>query len=94
VSVQLRDGTSRTIPLGTSGFFISNIQGKPCQHGDQYGDWSPQLVALNSAGEPVAASTIPLEHEYRDKSGVPMACGGPVAPIGEVTAATTTNSSR
>jgi hypothetical protein len=93
VSVQLRDGTTRTIPLGTSGFFISNIQGKPCQHGDQYGDWSPQFVALNSAGKPVAASTIPLEHEYLDKSGAPMACGGPVAPIGEVTPAATADTS-
>jgi hypothetical protein len=89
VRVTLPDGDSRTIPLGTSGFFISNVQGKPCQ----YGDWSPQLVALNAAGNPVAASTIPLLHEYRDKSGVPMACGGPVAPIGEVTPAATTNSS-
>jgi hypothetical protein len=82
VSLELRDGTTRTIPLGTSGFFISNIQGKPCLHGDQYGDWSPQLVALDAAGEPVAASTIPLEHEYLDKSGAPSACGGPVAPTG------------
>lgn len=78
VTVKLPDGTSRTIPLGTSGFFISNIHGRPCQ----YGDWSPQLVALDAAGKPAAASTIPLLHEYRGRSGVPMACGGPVAPTG------------
>jgi hypothetical protein len=85
VAVKLPDGSPRTIPLGTSGFFISNIQVGPCQ----YGDWSPQLIALNAAGKPVAASTIPLLHVYRDSSGVAMACGGPVAPIGAVTPAAT-----
>jgi hypothetical protein len=89
VKVTLPAGGSRTIPLGSSGFFISNIQSKPCQ----YGDWSPQLVALNAAGNPVAASTIPLLHEYRGSSEVPMACGMPVAPIGEVTPAATTDTS-
>lgn len=88
VAVTLPDGDSRTVPLGTSGFFISNIQVKPCQ----YGDWSPQLVAINAVGKPVAASTIPLLHEYRGSNGVPEACGGPVAPIGEVTTSATNTS--
>lgn len=89
VRVTLPDGSSRTIPLGTSGFFISNVQGKPCQ----YGDWSPQFVALDAAGKSIAASTISLEREYRDKSGVPSACGGSVAPIGEVSPDANANTS-
>lgn len=78
VALRLPDGTPRTIPLGTSGFFISNIEGAPCGHGD----WSPRLVALDAGGKPLAASTIPLVHEYRDTRDVPVACGMPVAPIG------------
>lgn len=89
VSLTLPDGSSRSIPLGTSGFFISNIQGRPCQ----YGDWSPQLVALNAAGKTIAASTIPLEHKYRGSNAVPLACGVPAAPIGEVTPAATADTS-
>lgn len=55
--VELPDGTTRTIPLQSSGFFLSAIESKACQNGA----WSPQLLALNAEGKTVAASTIPLE---------------------------------
>lgn len=57
VRLRLPDGTARTIALGTSGFFLLSIDGKPCHSGE----WSPQLVALAKDGTAVAASTITLE---------------------------------
>lgn len=71
VRVALPDGVLRTIPLGTSGFFISNIKAKPCQSGD----WTSQIVALNAAGTAVAASTITLEKSLaRNNTPVDSVC--------------------
>ena len=71
VRVALADGTPRTIPLGTSGFFISNITAKPCQNGD----WTSQLVALDATGKAVAASTITLERSLAlENSAVAGGC--------------------
>ena len=59
IKLPLPDGSTRTIPLGTSGFFLTSIEGQPCQSSD----WSPQIEALSEAGTVVAASTITLETE-------------------------------
>lgn len=59
VRLALPDGSLRTIPLGTSGFFLTSIDGRPCQNKN----WSPRFEALSKDGTPVAASTIPLEGE-------------------------------
>lgn len=59
ISLPLPDGSTRTAPLGTSGFFLTTIEGTPCQSGN----WSPQIEALSSDGTRVAASTITLETE-------------------------------
>jgi hypothetical protein len=47
----------RTVSLGTSGFFLTSIDGASGQNSD----WSPQIQALSSDGTVVAASTITLE---------------------------------
>lgn len=71
VQAQLPDGSSRKIQLASSGFFLASIEGKPCQHGT----WSPQLLALNSVGTTVAASTITLEEKLAASApAVPSAC--------------------
>lgn len=57
VDVQLPDGTPLTVPIQSSGFFLVTFESKPCQ----YGDWSPQFVAMNSGGTAVATSTISVE---------------------------------
>jgi hypothetical protein len=71
VRLALPDGSLRTIPLGTSGFFLTSVDGKPCQSND----WSPQIVALSKDGTPVAASTIALEGEVATHGkGVVFGC--------------------
>jgi len=62
ISFPLPDGSTRTVPLGTSGFFLTSINGKACQSSD----WSPQIAALSSDGTVVAASTITLERVEGD----------------------------
>lgn len=59
ISLPLPDGSTQTVSLGASGFFLTEVDGKPCQNGD----WSPQIKALASDGTSVAASTITLETE-------------------------------
>ncbi|HEY7421052.1 MAG TPA: hypothetical protein VH541_03500 [Gaiellaceae bacterium] len=59
VRLSLPDGSMRTVPLGTSGFFLTSVGGKPCQSKE----WSPQIEALARDGTAVAASTIALEEE-------------------------------
>jgi hypothetical protein len=59
VRVPLPDGSIRTVPLGTSGFFLTSIGGEPCQSKK----WSPQIEALARDGTAIAASTIALEKE-------------------------------
>lgn len=76
VALTLPDRTSRTVPLGSSGFFITNIQGTDCE----YGSWTPRLIALDSSGTPVAATTIQLEREDDGNGGVPLACVSPDGP--------------
>jgi hypothetical protein len=72
VRLPLPDGSTRTIPLGTSGFFLTSVDGKPCETQD----WSPRIEALSAAGTSVAASTIALEQEVARGHGrsVGFAC--------------------
>ena len=72
VRFPLPDGSLRTVPLGTSGFFLTSIEGKPCESKD----WSPQIEALSAEGTPVAASTISLEGKVQHTSsrGVVFGC--------------------
>lgn len=57
VQVQLPSGAPLKVPIGSSGFFLATFDSAPCQGGD----WSPQFVALNASGNPVATSTITVE---------------------------------
>lgn len=71
VETQLPDGTTRTIPLASSGFFLSSFAGKPCEHGS----WSPRLVATSPGGNELAVSTITLEQDLpSDPPAVTHAC--------------------
>lgn len=65
VRFPLPDGLLRTVPLGTSGFFLTSIEGNPCE----IKNWSPQIEALSEDGTPVAASTISLEQEVQHNNG-------------------------
>lgn len=64
VTVQLPGGKTRKISLGSSGFFLASIDGKPCQ----FGNWSPSFTALNADGTAIASSTITLEGTVRGNS--------------------------
>lgn len=70
VEVQLPGGQTKTIALGSSGFFLGTLDAKPCQ----YGTWSPRFVAINSEGTTVAASTITVEMSLPAKSKVTDVC--------------------
>jgi hypothetical protein len=58
VNLTLPDHSIRNIKLGSSGFFLTNVETQLCQGGD----WIAKLVALDAQGRQLARSTIILEH--------------------------------
>jgi len=58
VNVTLPDHSIRNVKLGSSGFFLTNVETQLCQGGD----WIAKLVALDPQGRQLAQSTITLEH--------------------------------